>query len=80
MRVKEKPHMVSNGSRENASSNSTAPSPKKQVAGCGDGTSGCDVQPDQVLDLSKTSKRLNGNGGTTETDAIHRRLTNDDRR
>ena len=74
MRVKEKTHPL-NGS---GISTSVSP-PKKTILGQ---VSVIDVESNaEVLDLSKpgTVKLRNGSVGTTETDAIHRRLSNSDR-
>jgi hypothetical protein len=69
MRVKEKPYPLNHGVEVASvvSPNKRQIQPKV--------TTGIEVEPhNQVLDLSKPSEKVNGFTGTTETDAIHRRL------
>lgn len=67
MRVKEKPYPLNHGVDVASVVSSNKSSSKI--------TTVIEVEsPNQVLDLSRQSEKANGYSGTTETDAIHRRL------
>lgn len=69
MRVKEKPYPLNHG----VDVASVVSPNKRQIQS--KVTAVIEVEsPSQVLDLSKPSEKTNGFTGTTETDAIHRRL------
>lgn len=69
MRVKEKPYPLNHG----VDVASVVSPNKRQIQS--EVSIGIEVEPhNQVLDLSKPSEKINGYSGTTETDAIHRRL------